>query len=79
MFAGLALWMVGHLPRSFMTENIMQIGGVLEVILLSIALGVWINEEKRQRIVMEQRLTSSLEEEVKERTRSLNQALEQLE
>lgn len=106
MFAGLALWMVGHLPariftlawlpllgsfvlaslnkfallpRSFWTENIMQIGGVLEVILLSIALGVRINEEKQQRILMEQRLTSSLEEEVKERTLSLNHALAQLE
>ena len=57
----------------------MQIGGVLEVILLSIALGVRISEEKQQRILIEQRLTSSLEEEVKERTHSLKQALKQLE
>ncbi len=67
------------LPRSFWTENIMQIGGVLEVILLSIALGVRINAEKQQRILMEQRLSSSLVKEVKERTLSLNQALEELE
>ncbi len=67
------------LPRSFWTENIMQIGGVLEVILLSFALGVRINEEKQQRVLIEQRLSSSLEEEVKERTLSLNKALKELE
>lgn len=67
------------LPRSFWTENIMQIGGVLEVILLSFALGIRINEEKQQRILIEQRLSSSLEEEVKERTVSLNKALKELE
>ena len=69
----------GLLPRLFWTENIMQIGGVLEVILLSIALAERVNEEKRQRILVEQRLASSLEEEVQKRTRELNQALAQLE
>ena len=69
----------GFLPRVFWTENIMQIGGVLEVLLLSIALGERINEEKRQRIVIEQNLSSSLEEMVQERTLALNQALDQLE
>jgi diguanylate cyclase (GGDEF)-like protein len=67
------------LPRSFWTENIMQIGGVLEVTLLSIALGVRIAAEKQQRIIAEQRLSSSLESEVRERTLSLNKALKQLE
>jgi diguanylate cyclase (GGDEF)-like protein len=57
----------------------MQIGGVLEVILLSIALGERVNEEKRQRILVEQRLASSLEAEVQKRTEELNVALSQLE
>ncbi len=69
----------GILPRGFWTENIMQIGGVLEVLLLSIALGERINEEKRQRILVEQNLSTSLEEKVLIRTLELNQALEQLE
>ncbi len=69
----------GILPRTFWTEDIMQIGGVLEVILLSIALGERVNEEKRQRILMEQRLASSLEAEVLKRTQELNLALSQLE
>lgn len=69
----------GLLPRVFWTENIMQIGGVLEVILLSIALGDKINEEKRQRIIGEKNLSSSLEKKVKERTLALNHALQKLE
>ncbi|MFT5729708.1 MAG: diguanylate cyclase (GGDEF)-like protein [Desulforhopalus sp.] len=67
------------LPRGIWTDNIMQIGGVIEVILLSIALGERINEEKRQRILAEQTLSSSLERMVKERTLELKQALKQLE
>ncbi|BHH85350.1 hypothetical protein LA52FAK_36390 [Desulforhopalus sp. 52FAK] len=69
----------GLLPRVFWTENIMQLGGVLEVILLSIALGERINEEKRQRILAEQNLSSSLERMVKDRTLELNKTLKQLE
>jgi diguanylate cyclase (GGDEF)-like protein len=69
----------GLLPRVFWTENIMQIGGVLEVVLLSIALGERINEEKRQRILAEQNLSNSLERMVKERTLALKKALKQLE
>ncbi len=69
----------GILPRTFWTEDIMQIGGALEVILLSIALAERVNEEKRQRILVEQRLASSLEAEVLKRTEELNIALTQLE
>jgi diguanylate cyclase (GGDEF)-like protein len=69
----------GILPRAFWTENIMQIGGALEVILLSIALAERVIEEKRQRILVEQRLASSLEAEVLKRTQELNSALSQLE
>lgn len=69
----------GLLPRMFWTENIMQIGGVLEVILLSIALGERINDEKRKRIQVVQSLSASLEEKVEARTQELNTALEQLE
>lgn len=69
----------GILPRIFLTEDVMQIGGVLEVLLLSIALGERINEEKRQRIIIEQNLSSSLEKMVDVRTRALHEALVQLE
>ena len=68
----------GLLPRSFWTDNIMQLGGVFEVVLLSLALGERINEEKRQRIRIEQNLATSLEEQVQKRTLELNQALEQI-
>ena len=74
-----SLSMFGLLPRVFWTENIMQLGGVIEVVLLSIALGERINEEKRQRILAEQNLSSSLERMVKERTIELNQTLKKLE
>ena len=69
----------GLIPRFFLTENLLQIGGILQVILLSIALAERVNEEKRQRIIAEQRLSHSLEEKVQERTSELNQALTQLE
>lgn len=69
----------GLIPRFFLTENLMQIGGILQVILLSIALVERVNEEKRQRIIAEQQLSHSLEEKVLERTSELNQALAQLE
>ena len=70
---------VGLVPRTFWTENVLQIGGLLEVVLLSIALAERINEEKRQRILAEQRLSTSLEEKVAERTVELNNVLQQLE
>ena len=66
-------------PRVFWTENILQIGSLLQVILLPIALAERVNEEKRQRILAEQHLSTSLEEKVRERTLALNQALGQLE
>lgn len=67
------------IPRVFWTENILQIGSLIEVILLSIALAERVSEEKRQRILAERRLSTSLEEKVQERTLELNKALEQLE
>ncbi|MFH0783535.1 MAG: diguanylate cyclase [Pseudomonadota bacterium] len=70
---------LGLIPRFFWTENLMQIGGILQVILLSIALVERVNEEKRQRIIAEQRLSHSLEGKVQERTSELNQALAKLE
>ncbi len=51
----------------------------MTTVLLSIALAERVNEEKRQRIFAEQRLSTSLEEKVEERTKELNHALEQLE
>ncbi len=69
----------GIVPRVFWTENILQIGSILQVILLSIALAERVNEEKRQRILAEQHLSTSLEEKVQERTLELNKALKQLE
>ena len=69
----------GLLPRTFWSGNIMQIGGVLEVVLLSIVLGERINAEKQQRIHVEQRFSTSLEDQVKARTLELNQTMKQLE
>jgi diguanylate cyclase (GGDEF)-like protein len=69
----------GIVPRVFWTENILQIGTLILVILLSIALAERVNEEKRQRILAEQHLSTSLEIKVQERTLELNKALKQLE
>lgn len=70
---------LGYVPLFFWTENIMQIGGLLEVILLSIALAERINEEKRQRILIEQNVATSLEKQVQERTDELIKTLKELE
>lgn len=53
MLAGgavLAMNKFNIIPRNFFTENVMQIGFVIEVILLSLALADRLNQEKRQRL-----------------------------
>jgi diguanylate cyclase (GGDEF)-like protein len=45
----LALNKFNFIPRNFFTENAIQLGSVLEVILLSFALGERLNQEKRER------------------------------
>jgi diguanylate cyclase (GGDEF)-like protein len=45
----LALNKFNFIPRNFFTENAIQLGSVLEVILLSFALGERLNQEKKER------------------------------
>jgi len=77
---------LGILPRNFFTEEAMQIGELIQVMLLAIALGERINYERRRReiaqqnlLAMQQNLTATLEEKVDGRTKELNQTLKQLE
>jgi diguanylate cyclase len=77
---------IGVLPRNFFTEDILQFGELIQVMLLAIALGERINYERRRReiaqnnlLTMQQNLTATLEDKVNGRTRELNQTLQQLE
>lgn len=48
---GIMIYMVkvfGYLPRTFFTENIFQIGSLIEMVLLSLALSSRVNELKKQ-------------------------------
>jgi len=77
---------MGLIPRVFFTEEIMQFGELIQVMLLAIALGQRINYERRKRAIaqqnllaMQQNLTATLEKKVEGRTKELNQTLTQLE
>ncbi len=69
----LALNKFNLLPRNFFTENAIQIGSAMEVILLSFALADRLNQEKRDRYEAQ---TSALEHEKLAR-RAQGEALEQ--
>ena len=66
------------LPSMFLTDHGLQIGSAVEVLLLSLALGDRINVLRRQHHEVSRALNESLEEQVGERTRELNEALREL-
>ncbi|MEE2732764.1 MAG: 7TM diverse intracellular signaling domain-containing protein [Pseudomonadota bacterium] len=92
MFLGggvlLALNKLGILPQNFITEYSVQIGSVLEAVLLSFAMAERINVERRLRFAAQdealkvtRRLNEQLEERVRERTvelEKLNARLEEM-
>lgn len=45
----------GFIPRSFWTENLVQIGSAIEVVMLSIALGDRINHERNEKLRAQER------------------------
>ena len=84
----LALNKLGVLPQNFITEYSVQIGSVLEAVLLSFAMAERINVERRLRFAAQdealkvtRRLNEQLEERVRERTlelEKLNAKLEEM-
>ena len=84
---------MGIIPRNFITENGMQIGSAIEVLLLSIALADRINQERQEKIKAQERALKNekitretqekakaeLELRVNERTEELSKAMERLE
>lgn len=80
-----ALGKFGLLPDNFWTENFLQIGMTLEVILLSLALGDRLNNEKQERIKAQEEAiqlqfkhNEELEFKVAERTVELEEANKKL-
>lgn len=84
----LALNKLGVMPQNFITEYSVQIGSVLEAVLLSFAMAERINVERRLRFAAQdealkvtRRLNEQLEERVRERTlelEKLNAKLEEM-
>ncbi len=81
----LALSKGGLLPSTFVTDYAVQIGSLIEVVLLSFALAQRINVEKRLRyeaqsetLATTRRLNQKLEERVRERTQELEEVNERL-
>jgi len=75
-----ALNKMGVLPTNFMTEYSMQIGSLLEAVLLSFAMAERINVERKLRfeaqneaLQVSRRLNDELEQRVRERTEELEQ------
>ena len=82
----LALNKLGILPQNFITEYSVQIGSVLEAVLLSFAMAERINVERRLRFAAQdealkvtRRLNEQLEERVRERTAELERLNSKLE
>lgn len=77
----LALSKIHVLPRNLLTDNMLQIGSLLEVLLLSFALAERINSERALRLqaqqdtlTAQQQANEALEQRVTERTLELEQA-----
>lgn len=84
----LALNKMGFIPRNLWTENALQVGSLIEVLMLSLALADNFNEQRRQRdvarmealraqrrmLLMQQRQNEQLEQRVAERTEALADA-----
>ena len=69
---------IAVLPRNFLTENAMQIGSLLEVVLLSFALADRLNTLKRKLQHVNKKLESHLanvEQQVEEKTRDIRSIL----
>ena len=81
-FLGLVVYSLksqGILPYSWFTHNFVHIGKFLEVALLSFGLGYKYNQLKKEKQILQQKLTDELESLVTIRTQELNTALSEKE
>lgn len=73
-----ALGYLGWFDSIFIQRYAIMLASALEIMLLSLVLAIRFNEDRRHRLLAEQRLNSELERMVQQRTEELEQALEQL-
>ncbi len=73
-----ALKTYGVLPQIFITEYAMQIGSMLDVVLLSMVLSYRVKMLQEQNVKIQLQATIELESKVQERTRKLNETLDAL-
>ncbi|GAA3967421.1 diguanylate cyclase [Allohahella marinimesophila] len=67
------------IPRTFFTEHALQIGTLLEVMLISFALGEYVNQQRKARSEAEKRHSLQLEDQVRDRTSELERTMQLLE
>ncbi|WP_416396895.1 diguanylate cyclase [Allohahella sp. A8] len=63
------------IPRTFFTEHALQIGTLLEILLISFALGEYVNQQRRARSEAEKRHSLQLEDQVRDRTSELENTM----
>lgn len=73
-----ALGYLGWFDSIFIQRYAIMLASAIEVMLLSLVLAIRFNDDRRLRLLAEQRLTSELEQMVQQRTQELQQVLEQL-
>lgn len=73
-----ALGYLGWFDSIFIQRYAIMLASAIEVMLLSLVLAIRFNDDRRHRLLAEQRLTSELEQMVQQRTHELEQVLEQL-
>lgn len=73
-----ALGYLGWFDSIFIQRYAIMLASAIEIMLLSLVLAIRFNEDRRHRLLAEQRLNSELEQMVQQRTHELEQVLEQL-
>ncbi|RUO63586.1 sensor domain-containing diguanylate cyclase [Pseudidiomarina insulisalsae] len=73
-----AIGYLGFLDSFFIQRYLIMIGSAIEIMLLSLVLAIRFNEDRKERLMVEQRLNSRLEVKVKQRTAELEALMRKL-